>query len=453
MAEQAKNSKNRLMISQKLLSYLEKHRIFELFQELSMMLLIKKPEDHLLFLKQSIYHAARRLDAPRIIILAPPEFDKLKLAKNLVEKLQVPLVTLNDVAEGAEPILLSEPTFLVEKLRTILTNHMQQNRDGWVFSDFPRTEKEARFLQRAGITPSHVMDITLSTTDNPSKSNVYQQEIRGLRHVFSELLTAIKTKGKKVEDVTEECLNLVRLRKFSRAPAIFRILLMDSTDSERSYCLSQHLSQIFNITHIDFNQVLERISLQETKIGERLREAKTKIECNSDLPSQLKIQVFEEFLIQTESLKKGWVLTGLPTCVDDFKHLDMMNTPPNRLIIVVSQKSKSCNDNAHNADDSSSETACCKFRFECVRISKENLCEMIEYAGESASLIESDENLKVVKERVAFNLMQPPPCVPPRQPRPPPAIKPEDIEFDPDDEPSTEIFDEIREPEPILPLV
>lgn len=79
--------------------------------------------------------------------------------------------------------------------------------------------------------------------------------------------------------------------------------------------------------------------------------------------------------------------------------------------------------------------------------------EMIKYAGESACLIESDEDLKIVKERIAFNLMQPAPCVPPRQPRPPPAIKPEDIEFDPDDEPSTEIFDNIREPEPILPLV
>lgn len=81
------------------------------------------------------------------------------------------------------------------------------------------------------------------------------------------------------------------------------------------------------------------------------------MDCNSDLPPQLKIQVFEvgilsalttittimfntniyigfmhlqEFLIQTENLKKGWILTGLPTTVDDFKHLDMMDTPPNR---------------------------------------------------------------------------------------------------------------------------
>ena len=41
------------------------------------MLLIKKPDDHLLFLKQSIYHAARRLDVPRLIILAPPDFGML----------------------------------------------------------------------------------------------------------------------------------------------------------------------------------------------------------------------------------------------------------------------------------------------------------------------------------------------------------------------------------------
>lgn len=62
----------------------------------------------------------------------------------------------------------------------------------------------------------------------------------------------IRSKGKDIEDIAEECLNLVRLRKFSRAPAIFRILLMDSTDSERNYCLGQHLSQIFSITYSKF---------------------------------------------------------------------------------------------------------------------------------------------------------------------------------------------------------
>jgi hypothetical protein len=40
------------------------------------MLLIKRPKDHVLFLKQSLCHAARRLDAPRIIILAPSEIGK-----------------------------------------------------------------------------------------------------------------------------------------------------------------------------------------------------------------------------------------------------------------------------------------------------------------------------------------------------------------------------------------
>lgn len=57
-------------------------------------------------------------------------------------------------------------------------------------TEFPRTEKEARCLQRAGITPTHVIDVTLATNENSSiLSNVYRQEIRGLRHVFSELLT------------------------------------------------------------------------------------------------------------------------------------------------------------------------------------------------------------------------------------------------------------------------
>lgn len=38
------------------------------------MLLMKKPDDHLLFLKQSLYHAARRLDEPRVMIITPPGY-------------------------------------------------------------------------------------------------------------------------------------------------------------------------------------------------------------------------------------------------------------------------------------------------------------------------------------------------------------------------------------------
>lgn len=79
---------------------------------------------------------------------------------------------------------------------------------------------------------------------------------------------------------------------------------------------------------------------------------------------------------------------------------------------------------------------------------EENIKDIMQYAGETASVIDAMDEEKRVQEKVEACLMRSAPSAKPRIPQTPPPIDPMDIEFDPDDEPDPKIFDDIRAPEP-----
>lgn len=66
----------------------------------------------------------------------------------------------------------------------------------------------------------------------------------------------------------------------------------------------------------------------------------------------------------------------------------------------------------------------------------------MQYAKDTAYVINARDERKCVKERLEACLMQPAPFGKPRIP--PPPIDPMEIEFDPDDESDQRIYDNIR---------
>ncbi|KAJ8679789.1 hypothetical protein QAD02_015576 [Eretmocerus hayati] len=468
-------------LSRDFTSYLEKHRIFELFQELSSMLLIKKPDDHVLFLKQSIHHAARRLDVPRVVIMAPPGFDRKKLGETLASKLMIPLIRLKDFTDDCEPVryhvflvfeltsinseifcsqYLSESTFVTEKLRMILMNYMKFNCDGWIFLDFPRNDKEARFLQRSGLIPSHVIDITTEGVNGNSSDGEYFKEIRGLRRVFANLIKRINAKDKEFQDIVDICLAVLKQRMYKNINTELRIVLIDPQNSNRCESLGAHLAEEFGIHHIKFNEVIECVSSQCSELGNNLRAARENSDTDNLSPC-LKVLCFKQYLRQPQYERIGWVLTGFPRCVEDLKQLDTTNLRANRVIIVVGKNYGTDEISYIECPDSNADVITGSNHlllingnyFQKVCMCEDDIENIIKYTRGSSFIIKEEDKFENLKNKIDFYLAQPPPCVPPREPKPPRLIKPEEIEFDPDDEPSPNIFDNIREPEPTLQLV
>ncbi|EFN60889.1 Putative adenylate kinase-like protein C9orf98-like protein [Camponotus floridanus] len=223
---------------------------------------------------------------------------------------------------------------------------------------------------------------------------------------------------------------------------------------------------------VDFNHILEQACSQEMALGEMLRLCEHR--CGHKLKSEARIQIVEQYVLGSECLKKGWILTDYPKTMEEFKLLDMIPTPPNRVIIlkvdvqICRERLLNCRhnivtENEHNChylasceslgiDPDCKLDVCSKDYKDIVEQDlwqyQKNIEDIMRYAGETATIIDATDERKFVRENLEAYLMRPTPSAKPRIPQLPPTIDPLDVEFDPDDEPDPKIFDDIRAPEP-----
>ncbi|XP_012228371.2 adenylate kinase 8 [Linepithema humile] len=446
-------------------SYIEKHKLYELFYELLTQLLIQQPENPVAFIKQCIQHAIRKRDIPRVILIAPPNFDKMILAKILQKEIGIRPVTLEDLSalSPAEDTChcYNANEIAMRMKRMLMSGILHES--GWILVDIPRNKKEAQALQRVGVIPTHVIHIILPSAENETQKNSkqrnYKRTLRGLREAFANHLIEIEAGTRTIQELGKYCVALVKIRKYYGKPLFFRIVLIGPPGSGRR-SLAKYISERFNLVHVDFNHILEQACVQETALGEVLRLCKHR--CGQKLKSEAKIQIVKQHILSSECLKKGWILTGYPKTVEEFKLLDMIFTPPNR-VIILEVDIKTCRErllnrqyniitgSKHNlaSSDSSITDQDDKLNVHLKDDIEQDLQEyegnieaIMQYAKETACVINARDERKCVKERLEACLMQPAPSAKPRIP--PPTIDPMEIEFDPDDEPDLRSFDDIR---------
>ncbi|XP_025160179.1 adenylate kinase 8 [Harpegnathos saltator] len=468
--------------------YMEKYRLYEFFYELVTQLLIQQPEDPVVFMKQCIQHALRKRDIPRVILIAPPSFDRMALANVLQEEIGVRPITLEDLCASSSTEKMSQcfngDEIVMRLKETLMSGILHET--GWALVDIPRSKKEARALQRVGVIPTHVIQIVLPKTEDekkkagkcdqtPHKSRLllknkeqleYERILRGLREAYADLLIEVQAGNRTIRELAMDCVQRTKIRKHYGAPSLFRIVLIGPRGSGcRS--LAKHISAKFNLVHVDFNYILKQTCLRESALDEILRICDHKC---GPIP-KIKIQIIEKYVLGSECLKRGWILTGYPITVEDFKLLDMIPTPPNR-ILVLDVDSETCRlrllnrrynvvtGSEHDLISSDFSPMVMGFKLNVhpkdreevverdLREYEENIESIMKYAGETATIINAKCGKKLVREKAEACLMQPAPIAKPRIPKPPPTIDPTDVEFDPDDEPDSSVFDHIRAPEP-----
>ncbi|XP_014483204.1 PREDICTED: adenylate kinase 8 [Dinoponera quadriceps] len=468
--------------------YMEKHRLYEFFYELVTQLLIQQPEDPVVFMKQCIQHAVQKRDIPRIILIAPPNFDRMALGNVLQEEIGVRPIVLEDLCTSS-PVETTRQCFDVDEIamrlkKTLMSGILHES--GWVLVDIPRSKKEARALQRVGVIPTHVIQIVLPNAGDEKKKIgkcdqashksrllsedaeqlEYKRTLRGLREAYADILIGVQAADKTIQELGIDCAKLTKIRKHCGAPSLFRIVLIGPRGSG-CHSLAKHISERFNLVHVDFNYILDQACSRESALGEVLRLCKHK--CGA-MP-KIKVEIVEKYVIGSECLKRGWILTGYPVTVEDFKLLDMISTPPNRVFVLdvdaetckrrlLNRRYNVTTGSEHNliSSDFLMTLLGCKLdvhpkdREEVVERDlqeyEKNIKSLMKYAGETATIINAKCERKFVREKVEACLMRPAPIAKPRIPQPPPIINPMDVEFDPDDEPDPSVFNDIRAPEP-----
>ncbi|XP_036143075.1 adenylate kinase 8 [Monomorium pharaonis] len=463
-----------LTIPPDFIPYIEKHRLYEFFYELVTQLLIQQPEDPIVFIKQCIQHIVRKRDIPRVILIAPPSFDKMTLAKILHEETGIRPVTLEDLYDSSlteNMCRCYDANEIAERMKRILMSGVLHE-SGWILVDIPRNKKEACAMQRVGVIPTHVIQIISNTKDeNQEKKDTrqcnYIKTLRGLREAYANFLIEVEVDTKTIRELGKDCVTLMKIRKHCGTPSLFRIAFIGPRGSSCNN-LAKYISERFNLVQVNFNGILEEACLREMALGEMLQLCKHK--CKQKTKSETRIQIIERYVLGSDCLKRGWILTGYPKTVEEFKLLDMISTPPNRVIVlkvdVQTCREKLLNLRCNSIVRSEHDLASCDFSTtdpDCkldvysndykntierdLREYEENIDAIMQYAGETACIIDAADEEKYVRERLEAYLMRPAPCAKPRVPQPPSTINPMDIEFDPDDEPDPSIFDNIRAPE------
>ncbi|KAF2891060.1 hypothetical protein ILUMI_15113, partial [Ignelater luminosus] len=90
------------------------------------------------------------------------------------------------------------------------------------------------------------------------------------------------------------------------------------------------LKSITTFISVDFEYLLCQAWISQTELGEKLRSCKDEVCFQSDLLSK----VVNQRILERDCLEQGWVLTGFPYTVTDFKYLDCLDTPPNRVVFL-----------------------------------------------------------------------------------------------------------------------
>lgn len=78
---------------------------------------------------------------------------------------------------------------------------------------------------------------------------------------------------------------------------------------------------------VDFHFLLCQAWKADGELNDSLRAAEREVCFRPDLLSE----VINRKILEEDCLTRGWVLTGYPFNVADFKYLDTLDTPPNRL--------------------------------------------------------------------------------------------------------------------------
>lgn len=316
--------------------YLEKHRITELLNEIARELVIQKPEDHILFMKQILQQAASSRDVCRLILVGSMKINRSGIAQDIAKVTQQIVVTLEDLKNIFSFQTNVNPD-AVSKAVACIVRSQNVSQSGWILADCINNDEEAKALLRLGVLPTHVVYLVTPFQpkldeplycDVPENWPALRRNLFGLKEVFGKKIREVHLTDKNISEVAKSCINVCNKKEAVKMIRP-RVVILGPRGSGRK-CQARLLSQQLGLVHVDFEYILCQAWMSDTELGKKLRK------CNKQVcfHSELLCQIVNKRILEKDCLEHGWVLTGYPYTVTDFQFLDSLQTPPNRVIVL-----------------------------------------------------------------------------------------------------------------------
>ncbi|GBP08236.1 Adenylate kinase 8 [Eumeta japonica] len=266
-------TKRPLNIPENFVPYLEKHRIYKVFKDMTRDLVLNLPKDHLKHMKVYLNrytHGGQ--NANGILLLVSPEL------KNI---------------------------------------------------DHPCTIAEARGLQQIGVLPTVTLLLIPPPPMSPSAPvhltsarNFFQQDFEALKFAYRSTIKEVQVlPDEKPEVISTRLFNAIRAclggasgpnrgHLALGAPSVYRVLLLGPRGSGR----------------LSFEELCKEAKQGKDEVGRKLRDYGQSL--------QLRAEIVARRIMQKDCIDHGWVMIEYPQSGDDFEKLDSMKTPPNRVIFL-----------------------------------------------------------------------------------------------------------------------
>lgn len=323
------------------LPYLEKHNIYKLFYELARELVIQQPDDHVFFMKYLLTSAVKNIHIPHVIVLGSPRINLVEVATQISYHTKLFLITreMIDSVLKLDDRSTAKPSDIILGIQSIMNlNSGAIAQHGWILVDCITTKQEAQKLLDVGILPTHVLYLIspyspkltdLLYCDVTTNWPTFRRNMFDIVEVYKQKLIEIYLDDSDLETLVTKCVELICIEHIEKGPKQPRIVLIGPRGCGRK-TQAKLLAEKLKIIYIDFEYLLCQEWVSESELGKQLRSCGDRACFNSALLTR----VLNKRLLSIECLQMGWVLTGFPFTEKDLKHLDCVETPPNRVVFL-----------------------------------------------------------------------------------------------------------------------
>eukprot|EP00162_Nutomonas_longa_P011585 comp20628_c0_seq1/m.42071 comp20628_c0_seq1/g.42071 ORF comp20628_c0_seq1/g.42071 comp20628_c0_seq1/m.42071 type:complete len:519 (+) comp20628_c0_seq1:64-1620(+) len=381
--ERAAGERGGARVIERASSYVEKKRVFELFESLVQELVIHQPPDPVAFLIATL----QKPSVPKIIIAGGPASGKGTQCEKIKERFGVVHISTGDLlrqeirgetAIGRKAKSYIESGALVpDEVVNLMVQQRLMQADcierGWLLDGFPRTPKQAEFLLEKGFVASKV--ILLEVPDevlvervsgrrmdpetkkiyhlvfNPPPASIaarliqraddteetvrarikqFRHNIKGVASFYSGILKGFD--GNRDPDlIFSEIEAYIHAPPATRAPRrSARISILGPPGAGKSTQASLVAEQ-YNCVMISTTDLLHDAYKRDSAIG---REARMYSERGEAVPDSILVQMIAERVEAADCRERGWVLDGTPRTREQAEALAAAGINPTAVIVL-----------------------------------------------------------------------------------------------------------------------
>ncbi|CAK72954.1 unnamed protein product (macronuclear) [Paramecium tetraurelia] len=352
---------NKLQYQQQVEKYLERNKVYSIFEDLLKSLIIKKPDDPIQFLINKLQEP----ETKKIFVIGPPGSKLLELSLTLAEYMNFHCVSIGDLIEKE----LSKKSELSQQIQDSLDKfqyvsddivinialnqiqHFENEKKSYIFEGFPKTRVQGLAFQKEGIIPDAFLILEMSEekiyqcclkkldTEPFSKlsnkeelarnhSLEYQLNLKQVKEIYKNQYFSVDgEKNYELEDMAQR----LKYKLYNNAPTrAGRILVIGPPGSGRS-TLAKHLCSRYGFVYISTRELISNLVNKKGTTG---KEAFEKVNKGELVDDRIINALIKERINQTDCQLQGYVLDGYPKTEQQMESLNELNIQPTLIVII-----------------------------------------------------------------------------------------------------------------------